>query len=363
MLHSFTKMRCIHSPSPKLTLKAYSGVFDNNDSKGLAFGVTHRKTTVGFLFTKSHSSLVFDTFSIPVTFHFHTSLTSKTSMPKQKVIRLPVVSPVINNGSAINGLRSAIAPINALVTDTFQCNVCQENCTADPYVVPACLHSYCGDCIHECLRMFGNECPACLVNGTSNRDLCQDNKIDNVSMHFVTGCHDQFRIRKHSRIVWNQLLQMERSTEDTMLLQDLDQPAQGLVRFENNKRARCEDSEEMQETGYCMVSPLAGVDTGCNKRSELDATTDKSCCDERRAKERKYSRFDARFDELAEFKNNFGHCDVPKQYSENPTLGSWCHTLRKVYKDQQKPSMYLSTVHIERLESLGFNWIGVKILM
>jgi len=29
--------------------------------------------------------------------------------------------------------------------------------------------------------MFGNECPACLVNGNIERDLHQDTKIDNVS--------------------------------------------------------------------------------------------------------------------------------------------------------------------------------------
>ena len=105
-------------------------------------------------------------------------------MPKITVIRPPVVLALIcDNDSVINdGLRSAIAPFKVLVTDKFQCNVCQENCTADPYVVPACLHSYCGDCISECLRMFGNECPACLVNGTNKRDtLRQDTKIDHVS--------------------------------------------------------------------------------------------------------------------------------------------------------------------------------------
>jgi len=85
----------------------------------------------------------------------------------------------------LNGLSSAIAPINALATEKFQCNVCQMNCTNARYVVPECLHSYCGDCIEECLRMFGNECPACLVNGTtSKRDgVREDKKIDNVSTH------------------------------------------------------------------------------------------------------------------------------------------------------------------------------------
>ena len=87
----------------------------------------------------------------------------------------------------LNGLSSAIAPLKREAK--FQCNVCQENCTVDPYVVPACFHSYCGDCVSECLRMFGNECPACLVNGTNKRDLRQGVKIDNVSTGTSMICY------------------------------------------------------------------------------------------------------------------------------------------------------------------------------
>ena len=103
-------------------------------------------------------------------------------MPTLREIRLPVVPPAIGT----NGLCSAVAPLNVLVTDHYQCNVCQENCANDPYVVPKCLHSYCGDCISECLRMFGNECPACLVNGTNKRDLLQDNVSAHNGFHTYT---------------------------------------------------------------------------------------------------------------------------------------------------------------------------------
>jgi len=30
-------------------------------------------------------------------------------------------------------------------------------------VIPSCLHSFCSDCIEECLRMFGNECPVVML--------------------------------------------------------------------------------------------------------------------------------------------------------------------------------------------------------
>jgi len=102
-------------------------------------------------------------------------------MPTLRVIRLPEVPTVNNNGSVLKGLSSAIAPLNALGADNFQCNVCLENCTNAPHVIPKCLHSFCGDCVSECIRMFGNECPACMVNAASKRRSHQDKKIENVS--------------------------------------------------------------------------------------------------------------------------------------------------------------------------------------
>ena len=279
-------------------------------------------------------------------------------MPAPRVIQLPLVPTALiyNNDSVINdGLRSAIAPSNAPATDKFQCNVCQENCTKDPYVVPACLHSYCGDCISECLRMFGNECPACLVNGTtSKRTLRQDTKIDNnVSTYGVViyctaanSLHDQFGIRRHSRILLNESLQeIKKETEVTPLVPDLALRAQGLVRDDNNKRAGCDNSEDLNEDMACAVFPYAYRAVGARVGSK------------------QYTKFEARFDELTEFKKKFGHCNVPTRYDANPTLlGNWCMTLKTSYKKMQrlqKQSGYLSYERIQRLEKLGFKWVVI----
>ena len=88
---------------------------------------------------------------------------------------------VINTGSVINCLTSdSIVPHNALVTENLQCSVCPEN-TNDPHVaVPECRHSFCADCIKECIGLFGNERPAQV---TSKPDLRQEKKIDNVSTY------------------------------------------------------------------------------------------------------------------------------------------------------------------------------------
>ena len=233
-------------------------------------------------------------------------------MPTGTGIRIRLL--VVPSASALTGLRSAVAPLNTLVTDKFQCNVCQENCTADPYVVPECLHSYCCDCVKECLRMFGNECPACLVNGgtTSKRDLCQDTQIET-------------------------------------------RPPK------TNKRDRCNDSSEDTSEDSCINDHAEAEAFNNTCADELEASTVKSCCDDRRVKKIKYSgsKFDLRVDELREYKNKFGHCNVPSKYAENRALGNWSSNLRTAYSQIQrgrKPIIKLSSERIELLEKIGFKW-------
>ena len=64
-----------------------------------------------------------------------------------------------------------------------------------------------------------------------------------------------------------------------------------------------------------------------------------------------------RFQQLCEFKEQFGHCLVPQQYAANPKLGWWVHTQRSHYRWYQegKPSD-MAGVRIRELESVGFNW-------
>ena len=69
--------------------------------------------------------------------------------------------------------------------------------------------------------------------------------------------------------------------------------------------------------------------------------------------------FDRRFDELVEFNNRHGNCDVHQNSSENPALGIWCNHLRYAYQQIQKgnqPRRDLSKLRIQKLENLGFQW-------
>jgi hypothetical protein len=63
----------------------------------------------------------------------------------------------------------------------------------------------------------------------------------------------------------------------------------------------------------------------------------------------------ARFQQLREYKIQFGHCLVPKQYAANRKLGAWVSTQRAQYKLYQegKPSP-MTEERIRELESIGF---------
>jgi len=70
--------------------------------------------------------------------------------------------------------------------------------------------------------------------------------------------------------------------------------------------------------------------------------------------------FDERCNQLLRFKEEFGHCNVPRRY--NPSLAHCCSAMRQAYKKRQqgmKTNYTLSQDRIERLEEIGFQWQGV----
>jgi len=108
-----------------------------------------------------------------------------------------------------------------------------------------------------------------------------------------------------------------------------------------------------------QVQTLLEMDAG-TEDMDLKAI-DKSSYEERGVKKRKRknSSFQEHFNKLTEFKNKFGHCNVPSRYAENPPLGHWCSDLRGAYNQLQqgkKPRRKLSEDQSDRLEKLGFKW-------
>ena len=62
------------------------------------------------------------------------------------------------------------------------------------------------------------------------------------------------------------------------------------------------------------------------------------------------------FEQLVEYKVQFGHCLVPQQYAASPKLGKWVSTQRTTYRLQRegKPST-MTEERIRELESIGFD--------
>jgi len=69
--------------------------------------------------------------------------------------------------------------------------------------------------------------------------------------------------------------------------------------------------------------------------------------------------FEQRCRDLETFKSEFGHCNVSRNYSANPSLGNWCSNIRCSYNQIQQgetPKIKLAQDQIERLEEIGFKW-------
>ena len=70
-------------------------------------------------------------------------------------------------------------------------------------------------------------------------------------------------------------------------------------------------------------------------------------------------KFEQRCHDLEAFKRKFGHCNVSRNYSADPSLGRWCNRMRYVYNQIQQgksTECNLSQDRIERLEEIGFKW-------
>ncbi|EJK67610.1 hypothetical protein THAOC_11332 [Thalassiosira oceanica] len=67
--------------------------------------------------------------------------------------------------------------------------------------------------------------------------------------------------------------------------------------------------------------------------------------------------FDDRMQELAAFKAEHGHADIPRSLEDNMSLARWAHVVRQSYRQIQKggkPALALTREMIERLEAIGF---------
>jgi len=67
----------------------------------------------------------------------------------------------------------------------------------------------------------------------------------------------------------------------------------------------------------------------------------------------KEQKWQTQYDNLVQFKNRYHTCNVPQQYSRNPTLGRWVGKQREKLNDGKLPKE-----HYKKLKKLGF-WVKV----
>lgn len=69
--------------------------------------------------------------------------------------------------------------------------------------------------------------------------------------------------------------------------------------------------------------------------------------------------FEKRCLQLKEYKDEFGHCDIPRSHLKDPSLVTWCNNMRISYyrsKKGMKTNCNISQDRIERLEEIGFKF-------
>jgi hypothetical protein len=81
--------------------------------------------------------------------------------------------------STTNLLTLALTTLTSLVDNSFECSICLDT-YSDPYVIPECLHRFCGACVKESIRKCGAECPKCRARITTKRGLRQDKELQDM---------------------------------------------------------------------------------------------------------------------------------------------------------------------------------------
>jgi hypothetical protein len=72
--------------------------------------------------------------------------------------------------------------------------------------------------------------------------------------------------------------------------------------------------------------------------------------------ESSHASWENRLTELADYRKIHGHCNVPQNSSENTKLAKWVKTQRYQYKLHLEGKSPMTTLRVQELESVGFEW-------
>ena len=217
----------------------------------------------------------------------------------------------------------------------FECAICLD-ILSNPYIIPECCHRFCCDCIHKSIKAGNKECPTCRVHIVSKRSLRRDE-------------------------LFGKMLHRLLKVESEVKVLTLKENATTRLPLENNETYSYGEEHEHgpNEKEKCKNEPCNKEKTSKSKKRKGndDATHGH---DAKRPKSKTYiERFEHRLKDLRLFKKKHGHCNVPKRYKDDPSLGKWAGSMRYAYNQIQlglKPQHCLTQARIEKLEEIGFQW-------
>ena len=92
--------------------------------------------------------------------------------------------------SLIKGKNLRIRCPLKMLNPEFRCVICLQY-LKNTTMVMVCLHRFCGECIHKCIRFGMKECPTCRKSIPSRRSLKRDEKFDQIVQNLVGSATEQ----------------------------------------------------------------------------------------------------------------------------------------------------------------------------
>ncbi|GFH58518.1 hypothetical protein CTEN210_14994 [Chaetoceros tenuissimus] len=293
----------------------------------------------------------------------------------------------------------------------FKCAICLEIVT-DPHIIPECCHRFCGPCINESIKARYNECPACRQHISTKRSLRKDalfgklldrlqqlekenedlrsklemNEDKNLPLNQPFSSDDENENESDQHSV--EISRTDSVDHDDNMENESDEEWQSepvvtaIGRHESGNKFE-EHLADLQrfknEHGHCNVpfkyEKNKSLGYRCNKIRQMKSSSRKNVgvyklTDDRITKLEEMGfqwkvskgglskKFEERLAELQRFKNEHGHCNVPRKYEENPSLGSWCVTIKQMKSGSKRNvGVYkLTDERIAKLKEMGFRW-------
>jgi hypothetical protein len=89
----------------------------------------------------------------------------------------------------------------------------------------------------------------------------------------------------------------------------------------------------------------------------IDDSSTSKCCGRKKFKRQQFDeKWQSQFENLKEYHPTKGNSNVPQQWKEDRSLGTWVCNQRKKYKLMKTGVADMDPERVQKLESLGFEW-------